>query len=106
MTASLPSGFPEPLDNDDDDVAWAVQTAKVQWQRSAKMDAIIWIGRAADSADQLGDVWRAAELRRISEALKNKLSSVRPAFSRPPPVPSSSPGVDDLLGSVSAPPLP
>ncbi len=45
MTEPLPSGFPEPLDNDDDDVAWALQTAKVQWLRAGKTDALVWIGR-------------------------------------------------------------
>ncbi len=109
MTEPLPSGFPEPLDNDDDDVAWALQTAKVQWQRGGKADAIVWIGRAADSADQLGNVWRAADLRRVVDDFTNKLSSVRPAFSRPPPVSTSGAGasdIDDLLGGGSAPPLP
>ena len=105
MTEPLPSGFPEPLDNDDDDVAWALQTAKVQWQRGGKSDAIVWIGRAADSADQLGNVWRAADLRRVADDFTNKLSSVRPAFSRPPPISTSgSSDIDDLIGG--APPLP
>ncbi len=48
--------FPEPLDDDDDDVAWALQTAKVQWNRGGRADALVWLGRAADSADQLGNV--------------------------------------------------
>jgi hypothetical protein len=61
--------FPEPLDDDDDDVAWALQTAKVQWNRGGRADAIVWLGRAADSADQLGNVWRAADLRRMAHVL-------------------------------------
>ena len=28
--------FPEPLEDDDDDVAWALQTAKVQWTRGGR----------------------------------------------------------------------
>jgi hypothetical protein len=107
MTEPLPSGFPEPLDEDDDDVAWALQTAKVQWQRGGKTDAIVWIGRAADSADQLGNVWRAAELRRVGGELTNKLSSVRPAFSRPPPVSTAGVAeIDGLLGREPPPPPP
>jgi len=105
MTEPLPSGFPEPLDEDDDDVAWALQTAKVQWQRGGKTDAIVWIGRAADSADQLGAVWRAAELRRVGGELTNKLSSVRPAFSRPPPV-STAPDDSDAVPRGGPPPPP
>ncbi|MEO7034571.1 MAG: hypothetical protein ABI548_11740 [Polyangiaceae bacterium] len=107
MTEPLPSGFPEPLDDDDDDVAWALQTAKVQWQRAGKADAIVWIGRAADSADQLGNVWRAAELRRVADEFTSKLSSVRPAFSRPPPVSTRGRNdIDDLLGGGTRPPPP
>lgn len=107
MTEPLPSGFPEPLDDDDDDVAWALQTAKVQWQRGGKTDAIVWVGRAADSADQLGNVWRAAELRRVGAELTNKLSSVRPPFSRPPPASSSNNKQSEAFRSASeAPPPP
>ena len=32
--------IPSPLDEDDDDVAWALQTAAVQWRRGAKPDAV------------------------------------------------------------------
>ncbi|MEP7052680.1 MAG: hypothetical protein ABJB12_20095 [Pseudomonadota bacterium] len=107
MTEPLPSGFPEPLDDDDDDVAWALQTAKVQWQRGGSADAVVWIGRAADSADQLGNVWRAAELRRVGAELTNTRGSVRPAFSRPPPVSTSGASdIDALLGARSALPPP
>ncbi|MEO8902781.1 MAG: hypothetical protein ABI488_12150 [Polyangiaceae bacterium] len=107
MTEPLPSGFPEPLDDDDDDVAWALQTAKVQWQRAGKADAIVWIGRAADSADQLGNVWRAADLRRVADEFTSKLSSVRPAFSRPPPVSTRGGNdINDLLGVGTKPQMP
>ncbi|HTA88269.1 MAG TPA: hypothetical protein VK745_01785, partial [Polyangiaceae bacterium] len=64
MISPLSSRFPQALDDDDDDVAWALQTAQVQWKRGGQADAIVWLRRAADSADQLGLVWRAADLRR------------------------------------------
>lgn len=35
-----------PLPLDDDDVAWALQTAAVQWRRGAKPDAVLWLRRA------------------------------------------------------------
>jgi hypothetical protein len=88
--------FPEPLEDDDDDVAWALQTAKVQWTRGGQADAIVWLRRAADSADQLGNVWRAADLRRMTDAIVADLA--RP--SRPPaPLPRFGGAVqlDDLL---------
>ena len=75
--------FPEPLDDDDDDVTWALQTAKVQWTRGAQEDAIVWLRRAADSAEQVDNVWRAADLRRMADDLVTYLA--RP--SRRPPMP-------------------
>ena len=30
--------IPAPLEDDDDDVAWALQTAAVQWQRGARAE--------------------------------------------------------------------
>ena len=80
--------FPEPLDDDDDDVAWALQTAKAQWSRGGHADAMVWLGRAADAADQLGQVWRAADLRRVIQELVQ--SSARPA-PPPPPAPIAAP---------------
>src|ERR1700742_4100283 len=117
MTEPLPSRFPEPLADDDDDVAWALQTAKVQWQRGTKADAIVWLRRAADSADAV-NVWRASDLRRSADELAASLSG-RPPFSRPPPVgsvrptlkgsPSGESNASELRGESEAltlPPLP
>jgi len=92
--------FPEPLEDDDDDVAWALQTAKVQWTRAGQADAIVWLKRAAESADQLGQVWRASDLRRMTDDLVAYLArgSRRP----PAPLPRFEPGdqlVDDLLNA-------
>jgi hypothetical protein len=100
--------FPEPLDEDDDDVGWALQTAKVQWTRGARADALVWLGRAADSADQLGNVWRANDLRRMAADLSASLGG---APSAEPPLPqwAAADEVDELLvneesGITSIPP--
>jgi len=109
MTEPYPP-FPEPLDDDDDDVAWALQTAKVQWTRGGQADAIVWLRRAADSADQLGNVWRASDLRRmIDDLVAHQARPSRPPapISRPPlgssrpPMPASRPPV-----ASSRPPMP
>src|SRR6187431_3158615 len=97
MTEPQPP-FPEPLEDDDDDVAWALQTAKVQWTRGGHADAIVWLTRAADTADQLGNVWRAADLRRMVDDLSAYLA--RPSRRPPMPLPRFESGdqlVDDLL---------
>ena len=103
MNPNLPP-FPQALEDDDDDVAWALQTAQVQWARGGQADAIVWLRRAADSADQIGNVWRAADLRRMADDLTAALSA--PAPSVRPPMPPARPSlsvrggsdVDDLLG--------
>jgi len=89
--------FPEPLDDDDDDVTWALQTAKVQWVRGGQADALVWLGRAADSADQLGQVWRANDLRRMAADLETSLNDPGPPDA-PLPRWDSGADVDDLLG--------
>ncbi len=103
MTESLPALFPEPLADDDDDVAWALQTAKVQWQRGTRADAIVWLRRAADSAESTNNAWRAIDLRRSADELSTKLNSVaRPVLGRrPPPLASNRP---TLSGPASSPP--
>ena len=93
----LPSRFPQPLDDDDDDVAWALQTAQVQWKRGGQADAIVWLRRAADSADALGLVWRAADLRRAADELTVELATAVAPNSRPPGSIGGA-DIDDLLG--------
>ena len=97
MIIPLSSRFPQALGDDDDDVAWALQTAQVQWKRGAQADAVVWLRRAADSADQLGLVWRAADLRRSADELTVELAhAIAPASQ-----PSRSIGgaeIDALLG--------
>ena len=95
MTA--PSPFPEPLEDDDDDVAWALQTAKVQWNRGGQVDAIVWLRRAADSADTLGNVWRANDLRRLTNDLEADLGRPAAPMSEPPQSVGGN-DIDDLLG--------
>lgn len=110
MTGPHSSRFPEPLADDDDDVAWALQTAKVQWNRGARPDAVVWLRRAADSADSLGNVWRANDLRRLADEFDSYANEDYPLA----PAPQSIGGndVDDLLGDtedsgiVSIPPPP
>jgi hypothetical protein len=98
MISPISSLFPQPLEDDDDDVAWALQTAQVQWKRGGQADAIVWLRRAADSADQLGLVWRAADLRRSADELTAELANTV-APSSPPPGSVGGSDIDDLLGA-------
>ncbi|HEY6078504.1 MAG TPA: hypothetical protein VIW29_06865 [Polyangiaceae bacterium] len=62
--------FPAAKDDDDDDVAWALSTAAVQWKRGSRADAVVWLRRAIDSAVTVGATWRAAELTRQTDRLE------------------------------------
>ena len=84
MTDPGSPDFPAAKDDDDDDVAWALSTAQVQWKRGSQADAVVWLRRAIDSAVSVGATWRAAELTRQTDELEAYL--VRGPAEAPPPV--------------------
>lgn len=92
------SVIPPPLEGDDDDVAWALQTASVQWKRGARADAIVWLRRAVDSAMELGQIERAQQINQTILAVEELI--VQTVFGRPPTEPpaAGSPEIDALIG--------
>ncbi len=79
-------GIPPPLEEDDDDVAWALQTAAVQWERQAYADAIEWLRRAGESALDNGHAARASELNRAADELTEAvLGQAADSYEPPPP---------------------
>jgi len=102
MSGEALAGIPPPLDSDDDDVAWALQTAQVQWKRGAYADAIVWLRRAVDSAISAGHAPRANDLSGAAWRLTEQML----AHADEVVDPASDPGtdeVDDLLSRVPAP---
>lgn len=76
MTARFtPPAFPQALDNDDDDVAWALQTAAVQWKRGAHGDAVEWLSKAVEAAVDAAAVERAREIQQQTNALEAALKA-------------------------------
>ncbi len=73
---------PPPYDDDHEDVAWALRAASAQWNRDARQDAIHWIRRASETAQEVGAVGRAQELSRLATMLTN---AAMPAVAPPPP---------------------
>ncbi len=78
--------------NDSDDVKWALQTATTQADRGSLAEAIQWVKRAAQHAEESGDAWRATELqnsaRLLAEQMWTSLATPAPpeaAPSYPPP---------------------
>jgi hypothetical protein len=100
-------GIPPVLDTDAEDVAWALQTAEALWKRNERVDAIVWLRRAAQAAGEAEDDDRALTLARDAAELaewiaQNPPEAVAKAPSRPAPPPSTAPptagqAVDDLL---------
>jgi len=78
---------PEPLDEDDDDIRWALHTAAVQWGRGAREDAVAWVRRGADAAVDGGFWERASQLNvsaaQLERALLGETSSQAPPASNP-----------------------
>jgi hypothetical protein len=102
--------IPAPHADDDDDVAWALQTAAVQWQRGQRADAVVWLRRAVDASINAGRAERTRELTRLAANVADRLVSEALAVpdSRSPPARSSAPApnpqdsdVDELLARPS-----
>ncbi len=93
----MANGIPAPLDTDDDDVAWALQTAQVQWKRGAVADAIVWLRRAVDAAIACGRPERATELNGVAAALTEQMLAQASASAAPEH--STGDSVDELLGA-------
>src|SRR5579863_10105020 len=62
-------GIPLTLETDVEDVAWALQTAEALWKRNERVDAIVWLRRAAQSAGEAEDDDRALVLARDAAEL-------------------------------------
>lgn len=95
--------IPPPLDDDHEDVAWALRAASAQWRRNARTDAVSWVRRAAETANEVGQMHRSVEL----SALADELASA-PGISRPPPptAPPPRPMAPPRPTGAAPPPLP
>ncbi|HZO13644.1 MAG TPA: hypothetical protein VFB62_10305 [Polyangiaceae bacterium] len=54
--------FPNAQESDSDDVRWALETALTMWNQGDKQEALKWLRRAAESAEQSGDDMRSLML--------------------------------------------
>jgi hypothetical protein len=78
--------FPAPEDNDADDVVLALETANALWRRGDSREAIRWLRRAAEAAEETGNDMRALSLARTAAELTGDLenSASAPASGFPP----------------------
>jgi hypothetical protein len=94
--------FPNALDTDAEDVIWALQTADALWKRQERVDAIVWLRRAAQAAGDAQDDDRALELARNAAELAEWIAQ-NPGPSAGQSTPTTAPpaagkAVDELLG--------
>jgi hypothetical protein len=68
-------GIPPALDTDTEDVAWALQTAEALWRRHERVDALVWLRRAAQAAGEAQHDDRALELARDAAELAEWVQS-------------------------------
>src|SRR5579872_5628426 len=87
------AGIPPSLDSDTEDVAWALQTAEALWKRNERLDAIVWLRRAAQAAGDAQDDDRALALARNAAELAEWMTrqAATPRASARPPAASRSP---------------
>jgi hypothetical protein len=87
-----PTGrIPPPHPSDSGDVTEALNVASTLWRTGNFEDAIRWVRRAAQAADDAGDSPRMNALARASAELEESLAAAPPAPVRssvPPPLPA------------------
>lgn len=102
--SSAPLTVPPPAPDDHEDVAWAIRAAQAQWKRDARTDAIAWVERASETAEEVGQFQRSIQLIQLAEALKRETATdAAPAHAAPPVGP---PPVPAAPGAMAPPPPP
>jgi hypothetical protein len=103
------AAIPPALDEDNEDVAWALQTADALWKRNERVDAIVWLRRAAQAAGDAQNDDRALALAReaaeLAEWLAHNHAAPRVSRQAPPLHPDSAGHVDvvdELLRRVQS----
>ncbi|HEY8080233.1 MAG TPA: hypothetical protein VIF62_39155, partial [Labilithrix sp.] len=87
-------GIPDVKDTDAEDVVWGLQTAASLWKRGERIDAIVWLRRAAQAAGEANDDDRALELARYAAELSDWMATLPPGSMSeiPPSLPTARPG--------------
>ncbi|MDB4979760.1 MAG: putative type pilus assembly FimV-related transrane protein, partial [Myxococcales bacterium] len=76
--------IPPSKDTDAEDVAWGLQTAEALWKRGERIDAIVWLRRAAQAAGEAADDDRALELARSAAELSDWMATQPTGATVPP----------------------
>src|SRR5262245_44826962 len=79
--------IPPVLESDSESVATSLETAQALGENGDLKEALRWLRRAADAAEQAGDDMRALTLARAAADLTSRVGGA----SKPPPLPPASP---------------
>jgi hypothetical protein len=71
--------IPPAKDTDAEDVVWGLQTADTLWKRGERIDALVWLRRAAQAAGDANDDDRALELARHAAELTEWMANAEDA---------------------------
>lgn len=88
---NAPSLLPAPADGDPFAVKHALEVARSLWDCGEHRQAIVWVRRAVEAADQAGDASRVAMLARAVAEMGGAPSTLPPPPSVPPPMRSTVP---------------
>ena len=96
-------GIPPAIPSDTEDVVWALQTAEALWRRGERVDAVVWVRRAAQAAGEGDDAERAVTLGKRAADLSDWIAGHTMQGNSVEPTPhvhedSSIEALDALLG--------
>jgi hypothetical protein len=101
MSSPIDDSFPTPVPEDTDDVELALETAAALWSKGDRAEALRWLRRGAEAAEQAGNDQRALELaRRAAELDASPPTTVAEPETAPEIAPEAEP---DPPPSVTAP---
>ena len=106
------SPIPPPIQDDDEDVHWALSTASALWGRGERVEALKWLRRAAEQASDVNADNRALQLFKAAAELANEVKAGSMFPAAPPSVavaaaaPSGYPVAMDRPPSSFPPPPP
>ena len=99
--------IPPAKDMDAEDVVWGLQTAEALWKRGERIDAIVWLRRAAQAAGEATDDDRALELARAAAELSDWMATLPIGqTNEPPPIFASAAAGVVAPAPAGPPPLP
>jgi hypothetical protein len=91
MSSVIDDSFPTPSAEDSDDVELALETAGALWNKGDRSEALRWVRRAAEAAEQAGNDQRALELARRAAELDVAPEPVPVVVEEPAPEPEAEP---------------